>query len=169
MGVKINNQRGHRSLLYLALSDERNFRYDLSMRSAILNGVVGTALVFLVGIRVLGLSPPDLVVCILATQAAALVSLFFILKMERVIFVRQRLINRSLKTWILFLGVYFGVSLLLGRPLREPKTFLWLSVPLMLTTGFAIIVFGPIQDFFVGRNQRRAASLEARKSRKKVF
>jgi hypothetical protein len=133
------------------------------MRTALFNGILGVILVFGVGMRILGLTSGSLVECILATQLGAWVSLFFILRLERVSVVRRKLINRPFKTWILFLSAFFGVSVLAGAPLREFRNFLWLEFPLILTTGFAIIVFGPIQDFLVQRDQRHAALRGARK------
>ena len=51
---------------------------------------------------------------------------------------------------------YTSLMLLLMPALQEWRPFLILFGPLALTTGFSIVVFGPIQDRIVRRAQRKA-------------
>jgi hypothetical protein len=140
------------------LSAGHDFRYNAGMLSAIFNGCLGVTLAFVIGSRVLGLSAGEIGLCILASEISGLLSLLATLRMERVPFLRRYLINRSLKTWALFLCIYFGIILLIAPAMRDWRHWLWMTVPLMLGNGFVILLFGPIQDFLVRRDQRRAAS-----------
>jgi putative effector of murein hydrolase LrgA (UPF0299 family) len=128
------------------------------MRSALFNGTLGATLAWLVGSKVLGLTLSEVGLCLIAAQVGGLLALFVTLKTAKVTFLRKYVVNRSLKTWALLLLVFFGTVALIAPPTRELRNWLWMTIPLVLSTGFCIIVFGPIQDLFVRREQRRAAN-----------
>jgi hypothetical protein len=59
-------------------------------------------------------------------------------------------------TWIVALSVWFGVTVGLAPSLWDPRRALILALPLYMTAGFSIKVYGPVQDWLVARDQRRA-------------
>jgi putative effector of murein hydrolase LrgA (UPF0299 family) len=128
------------------------------MRSALFNGTLGAALAWFVGTKILDLTLADVGLCLIAAQVAGLLALFVTLQTAKVPFLRKNVVNRSLKTWALLLLVFFGTVVLLAPPTRELRNGLWMTIPLVLSTGFCIVLFGPIQDFLVRREQRRAAN-----------
>ena len=89
------------------------------------------------------------------SNAAGLFALLVTLKGERTSWARRVFFGKSRKTWPVFLCLYLAPMLALIPVLRTGMGFLWLFVPLVLSTGYCIIVFGPIQDYLVARAQRR--------------
>ena len=134
------------------------------MRVALMNGVVGLALTFWVGMEFLQMSPDRILLCILAIQISGLITVLTTLQSEQVGWMRRNFLNRSMKTWAFFIGLYLGISMLISPELRKLHTWLWLFVPLLLTNGFTCVFFGPIQDQIVRRRQRRS-QLTAAKAR----
>ena len=124
--------------------------------AAWINGFLGVALTSYVGTQVLGLHWEAPLRCILATNIAGLAALLITLRAEKTPWMRSRVIYRPLWTWVLFLSVYFGTLLGFAPEMRVGRQFAWLILPVILSTGFAILVFGPIQDRLVARAQRRA-------------
>lgn len=125
------------------------------MIAALANGMIGLALALVIGTR-LGFDVSDSLFCIFVSNVAALVSLLTTLQAERTQWLRKHFLNRSLKTWSILLLVYFGIIFYFCPMLRDGRTFLLMAIPLILATGFSILVFGPIQDRIVRRNQKKA-------------
>jgi hypothetical protein len=125
------------------------------MKAALLNGFLGLSLTLGLGVKYLSLGVWDLLLAVLVSNIAALIAVLVTLQAERVPWMVKYFINRSLKTWTFLAIIYFGI--LLGNIpfLRAFEPLLYLSFPLILTSGFAIIVFGPIQDRIVRRQQLR--------------
>lgn len=122
------------------------------MKIAFLNGLIGLGLGLAIGSNTLGLKNTDIFLCVLSSNVAFLIALLLTLQSERVF---KKWLNRSAKTWALVLTLYGSMLIVLAPPLRNLHTLLYLSIPLILSTGFAIMVFGPIQDHLVRRDQRR--------------
>jgi hypothetical protein len=125
------------------------------MIAAVINGSVGVILTIILGTEVLHLNFNDLILCLAASNLAALISVLTTLHAEKVLWIRQRWLNRSAKTWALLVSLYFGILLAASPSLRNIQSLIYLALPLILSTGFAILVFGPIQDFIVRRQQRK--------------
>jgi hypothetical protein len=123
--------------------------------AAWLNGILGLLLALALGIGILEMSWFEILRCILSANLAAAGALMLILKLEATPWVRKKVLTRSLKTWVVFTGVFLGILLALSPALREPRAFGWLILPLILSTGFWILLFGPIQDRLVARRQSR--------------
>ena len=127
----------------------------LCMIVALTNGLIGLGLGLLIGSR-LGLDLGDTIYFVLVSTLAGLVALTTTLQAEKNVWLKKFLLNRSLKTWALLLLIYFGSLLIFCPQLREGQTFLLMAIPLVLTTGFSILLFGPIQDRIVSRSQRNS-------------
>lgn len=126
------------------------------MITALANGIIGVLLSFYIGYTYLDLNLADISACLLAANIAALGSLLVTLKAEKYAWIRKHLLTRAAKAWAFLLVLFFGVLLGLTPVLRETRTLLYLFVPLTLSTGFAILFFGPLQDYFVRRAQKKA-------------
>lgn len=124
--------------------------------SAWINGFIGVFATFMIGTYRLEMTASEIVQCIVASLISGLIAPILILKAEKTPWIRKYVLTRSLKTWAFFVGIYFGVLLALAPSLREVECLTWLAMPLIMSTGFSILVFGPIQDRLVARAQRRS-------------
>jgi putative effector of murein hydrolase LrgA (UPF0299 family) len=97
----------------------------------------------------------EIVISILASNIAALLALLLTLRAEKVRWLVKVWMNRSLKTWSLTVTIYFLTLLSLSPVLRNWSILGPMILPLLLSTGFAMIVFGPIQDQLVRKEQRK--------------
>ena len=125
------------------------------MIAAILNGCIGLALGLAVGKGLLGFTTLDTLGCLFVSNVAALISLVVTLQVELMDQKRKIWFTRSSKTWAFLCLIYFGIVLLLCPLLRDGRNLLILFVPMLLSTGFCILIFGPIQDQLVRRRQRK--------------
>lgn len=123
--------------------------------SAWINGILGTLSAFLIGHFWAGLTPAEVALCLVASNIAGMTALLSTLKAEQTPWIRKIVLTRSIKTWLFFLSLYFGILLAIGHPLRELRVFAWMFVPVVLSTGFTILAFGPFQDWRIARAQRR--------------
>ena len=128
--------------------------YTAHMISALINGTVGLAALLGIGVRILDLSISDLLLAAVISNLGAFLSLIATLMAEKSVFFK-RYLNRSLKTWTLLISLYLGILLSFVPILRDFRTLAFLVLPLVLSAGFAIIAFGPVQDQIVRREQRR--------------
>ncbi len=126
-----------------------------NMTSALLNGLIGLCLSLGIGMRYYDQTWTDIAFTVLASNIAAFISLLATLRAERVTWIRKYLLNRSIKTWSFLTFFYFSILLSLSPTLHSSENFLGLILPLILSTGFAIIGFGPIQDRLVRQEQRK--------------
>jgi hypothetical protein len=126
-----------------------------------MNGLIGLGLTFGIGTGVLNLSTPDLLLCSFVSILAGLISLLLTLQVEKIPAIRKNWLNRSLKTWTFLVSLYGGILLALAPPSRDFNSLKYLIFPLILQTGFSIILFGPIQDELVKRQQRKALRARA--------
>jgi hypothetical protein len=121
------------------------------------NGILGGVAAAWLGSHELGLSTGQIVQCLFATNLAGLLALVVTtLQGARLGRIRSKVMSGALRTWTVFLIVYFGTLVGVGTPLRDGRTFGWLVLPLILHAGFSILLFGPIQDRAMARQQRLA-------------
>ncbi len=118
------------------------------------NGFLGIVLVYGIGSLRLGLTEFDAALCVVASNVSGLVSLLLYSAGGRRPWIRKHILGGPFRTWTLFLAAYFGMMLLMAPTLRDSEHFKWLIIPVIMTTGFTILVFGPIQDRLVARSQR---------------
>ncbi len=116
---------------------------------------LGVVLSWYLGTTVLGWSDVSVFLGIVASNFAGMVALLSTLNLEKTRWIRTHVLRGSLQTWGLFLTLYFGLLLGLTPGLREMHPFLVEIFPLIMTTGFTILIFGPIQDRLVAADQRR--------------
>lgn len=121
---------------------------------ALINGLIGLTLSIYIGTEVLDLSLLSSLNCVLAANIAGFTSLFCTLKAEKNRWIKRYLLNRILKTWIFLVFIFFGILFVVEPNLKNLKTLIYLLLPLILSTGFMIILFGPIQDA-LQRGQRK--------------
>lgn len=125
------------------------------MTSALINGFTGLTLSFWIGVEVFDFSPTEVLFFVLISNIAGLIALLSTLRAEQNSWLKKHLLNHFLKTWSFLAILYFGILLTFCPPLRDPKTLLCLALPLILSYGFGILAFGPIQDAIVRRGQKK--------------
>ena len=125
------------------------------MITALVNGILGVGLVFAVGIGYLDLSLRDGVQAILDSNVAGFFSLFLTLRAERISWMRRWFLSRTLQTCTLLVSCYFGLLLWMAPALRDFRVLMILILPLVLSTGFSILAFSPVQDFLVRQEQQK--------------
>ncbi|MEK6578181.1 MAG: hypothetical protein AABZ55_03055 [Bdellovibrionota bacterium] len=126
------------------------------MRVAFFNGLVGFSATVIVGIRVLGMTLGQILIVWIISLMAGLISLFSTLAAERNHWLKTQILRGSLLTWGFLVVVYFGILLALAPQMRNVDHLVWLSVPLIAGQGWAIMLFGPIQDRIVRRSQTKS-------------
>jgi hypothetical protein len=127
--------------------------------TAWINGFLGLFSSLLIGTQVLGLTPLEVMGSFVASVAAGWVAVFFTLKGERTPWLRKYVMSNSKRTWVVFLSLYFCSVVLLAPPIRDLRVFSWMIIPLILCTGFTIVTFGPLQDRWVARAQRKSRAI----------
>jgi hypothetical protein len=126
------------------------------MTAALINGLLGFALTYAIGTHFLDLSSGEVLLSFLASNVSGFISVLLTLQAERTPWIRKRWLNRSLKTWALIISLYLSIMVALSPALRDFHTLVYLFIPLLLSTGFAILAFGPVQDFLVRKQQRKS-------------
>jgi hypothetical protein len=124
------------------------------MKAALLNGVLGSIIVLLLGNHYLGIEPAGLVGSILAANVAIVITLLSALRVQRSHFWGRQVSFRKSRMWIFASAVFITVLLGVVPFLRDVRIFGALIAPLVLSSGFGILAFGPIQDQIVRRQQR---------------
>lgn len=124
--------------------------------AAWVNGFLGIFASYLVGTKVLSLSTIEVGLSLFASNLGGLIALLVILQLEWQPWIKKNILTRSRRTWPIFLLIYYAVILLLVPVLRDGYRLLCMALPLGLGNGFAILIFGPIQDQLYRRSQRRA-------------
>ncbi len=122
---------------------------------SLVSGFLGLFLSLMIGNFLLDINMIDLLSCVGISNLAAFVALLTTLRIERtLLFLKYTARRRAIKTWIFLAILYFGLLIVFVPMLRNPSTLLIFSIPLVLSTGFSILVFGPIQDRLIWRQQQ---------------
>ena len=127
----------------------------MRMKAALLNGFIGSWLTLWIARGMYDFEISEAILCISISNLAGLVALVSTLQIERSLESLKGWLNRSFVTWTLLVVFYFTILLSLAPLLRNPVILISLLFPLVLSTGFAMILFGPIQDYLVRRQQIR--------------
>ena len=125
------------------------------MVSALFCGTLGWVSGLWIGTHELGLTVLDALQMLTAASVAGFISVVTLTNIQWVPVIKRLFLTNISKTWVVFLSLFSGITYALsprGLGLRE---FGWMALPLMLSTGFIIILFGPIQDRIVRRRQRK--------------
>ena len=129
------------------------------MKIACFLGTLGSLLSILTGIWILDFSLGNACLCILGANAAGMLSLLFTLEWEHGFSFRWSKntsdLRATLHAWIFLSLSYLGSLLTFVPALRSLQAMLVMSLPLLLSLGFCILVFGPIRDTVVRRRQKR--------------
>ncbi len=126
------------------------------MTIAIVNGILGTTLCFILGLGFYDLSPSAIILAIFASNLAGFLSLMITLRAERIRWLRRYVLRQPSFTWFLLVFAYLAILLSVSPEMREPKTLAIFVGPLVLSTGFFIVIFGPIRDALMVRKQLQA-------------
>ena len=136
------------------------------MKTALCTGTLGLILSLFVGTKLLDLNSWEVGLCFVVSNLAFAVALLTTLQAERNLWIKQHVIQGNIRTWSLCCLIYFTLLFTLSFPLWHPKNFLYLIFPLFLSSGFGILLFGPLQDAVVRRAQKAPRrSQQLRKNR----
>lgn len=134
--------------------------YTVQMTVALITGMIGSAVTFIVGVYCFHLSVFDISLSLISSNVAAILSLFITLRSDCFPPPFKGWVTGTPKAWALLISLYFTLLLGMSPPLRDLETILYLSFPLVLSAGFAIIAFGPIRDKMI-RNQQKKSLIRA--------
>lgn len=126
------------------------------MLVAIVTGFVGLAISIFLGLELQLLSLNEILVGVAASNCASFLALILTLRAEKVAWLREKVLTRALASWTLLSTIYFILLFSLAPFLYDFDVMKWLFFPLLLSTGFAIVVFGPVQDHNYRRQQKSA-------------
>lgn len=125
------------------------------MRFALVGGFAGIAMALAVGNWILNLNAQKIALTVFVSIVAGFFTLLLTLSGERSAWAKKCLLRGSLRTWMFFVSFYVAAMLLFAPPVRSPRAFAWMFVPLMFCNGFSVLMFGPVQDRLIRRHQRK--------------
>jgi hypothetical protein len=118
-------------------------------------GLAGLGLSFGVGLYLLRMETWEVIFSIIGSNLSALISLFLVIGLEKKPWFKRKVFTSSLNTWIFFATSYFGFLLLFAPALLDWERLWKMALPLIFSNGFALLVFGVLQDRRVQKNQRK--------------
>ena len=140
---------------------------SVSNKSAWIFAVSGTFLTLLLTRSELSESWQRALELVGISNFAGFTALMMTVQLEVVPVVKKRLLNSTLRTWILMSAIYFSILLGFSPELRSLYHLTIFFLPLLLSTGFMMMVFGPLQDQIVGwRWRKRKEKKSCKRSRK---
>jgi len=132
------------------------------MKVACFLGVLGSFLSLWLGVFVIGFTLRESALCVLGANLSGIFALWVTLEWEHWLGFRwsQRTsdLGGTLNAWIFLSSCYLGSLLLLLPFLRNPYKMLIMTLPLLLSLGFCILVFGPVRDGIVKKRQKKRFS-----------
>lgn len=117
------------------------------MKSAIISGTIGWVLSWYIGTAFVGLTTPEALWTAAAANVAAPIALLMTLWAERRPGAKKGWLRGALRTWALITVLYLSMMVTIAPPLRSVEALAWLFLPNLWSTGFGILVFGPMQDW----------------------
>lgn len=126
------------------------------MLSAIAFAVTGVLATLFIGDHYFGLNYAVLSRTIVVANIVGFLDLIFILNAQNVPFFKKYFIPSISWTWINFVSIFCAATYFLSSDALTIPAFAALLLPLIFSTGFCIIAFGPIQDKIVTARQRKA-------------
>jgi hypothetical protein len=129
------------------------------MTSALINGFIGLGLSLWIGTQALDFSAKDIIYFVVISNFASVISLILTLAAEKNPWLKKTFLNHTLKTWAMLATLYYSILLFFCPLLRSTHALLYLSLPLILSTGFGILAFGPIQDQIVRKGQKKTPEI----------
>ena len=118
-------------------------------------GTLGVFLTYFLCVAHLGLSWKTALLAVLASEVGGFVTLMVVLNLQNIKVIKKWIIPTVSRTWIVFTSIYILVTYAFLPAEIGFRSFLPLIMPLIFSTGFVVILFGPIQDAIVRRGQRK--------------
>jgi uncharacterized membrane protein len=59
------------------------------------------------------------------------------------------------RSWVILVAIYLTILFPAAPQMKNASVFSYLIFPLILTCGFSILIFGPIQDYLISANQKK--------------
>jgi hypothetical protein len=124
------------------------------MIAAFVFGMMGLSVSLWVGITYIGLTAGSVFYLVFVSNITGLISLLSTLQIEKMGWLRRMPVRGTFKAWLILGSLYFGILFGLCPQLRSLRPFMLLAIPLISSSGFSMILFGPIQDCLVSRKKR---------------
>jgi hypothetical protein len=128
------------------------------MKAAFLFATLGTALTWYLATQVLGWDWTFVPRGVFVANLAGFSSLLSTLAMERNPAAKATIVKNTLRTWSFITLYYMGVFCVLLPEMREVRPLAMLFLPLLLTTGIMMPLFGWVQDRLIARVQRLSSA-----------
>lgn len=129
--------------------------YRDKMIVAFVTALIGSLVSLAIGTQWLQCSISDVFYLLLNSNIAALIALIITLRADQFPSPFKEWAAGTPRAWALLVTLYTGILLSLSPILREQEPLFYLFFPLVLSSGFAILAFGPIRDRMVRNSQRR--------------
>ncbi|MFZ9594639.1 MAG: hypothetical protein ACO3A2_01020 [Bdellovibrionia bacterium] len=126
-----------------------------AMTAAFITGLLATVVCLWIGLQNLGLSASTLLQAILVSNGVGLISIFFTLRVIRKLPPLKSGNLGLIRAWMILVSVYLTLFKAFCPSLGSLESFFSLIFPLILTNGFSILIFGPIQDYLVRLEQKK--------------
>ena len=110
------------------------------MKSVLLNLFIGCLLISAFGELKFGLSAAEEAGLVLASNGAGLIALFVYTFLGRYPWTRRHIVGGPGRTWTMFLCDLLGSPPSFAPILRNVTAFGWFVIPVILTTGIAILI-----------------------------
>lgn len=125
------------------------------MTASCVSGIIGSAIVWLLGSRAFDLSPAALIRLCAVANLAGLLAITITVRAERIAWMKRNVLKGGVATWTLLSTIFLSVLCALSPEYREWKVAAVLTFPLIFAAGFSFPVFGWFQDRYVRRARRR--------------
>lgn len=123
------------------------------MITALICGTSGVLAAFWLGINILELPVAAIIQGLFATGLAGFIAVLTVVNGVYVPWVKKYIIVNTFMTWVVFLSIYFGITILFSPRVFTIHDYSVLIGPFMFSTGYIIIIFGPVQDRITRRRQ----------------
>ncbi len=125
------------------------------MKTSAITGVIGLLLSLTLGRFYLNFSPFDIFFFVLSANIACFVSLLGVLQIDQLSFSIKKWLSGTFKAWSILIALYLGILLGLCPALRDTQALAYLILPLIFSSGFSLLAFGPIRDRIVWGRQKK--------------
>jgi magnesium-transporting ATPase (P-type) len=125
------------------------------MVSALFCGTLGWLSGLWIATQKLGLTTEDALQMLAAASVAGFTAVVTLTNIQWIPWVKRIFLTNISKTWVVFLSLFSAITYGLSPRGLSWQAYGWMAFPLVLSTGFIIILFGPIQDRIVRHRQRK--------------
>ena len=124
-------------------------------KSAWVSALCGTFVTLALNSKWLGSDLPRGLWIVVTSNLAGFFALFSTIQLESIPRVKKSLLKNTFLTWLYIASVYFLIVLTLAPELRGLRSLSVFFLPLLMSTGWMLMGFGPLQDKIVRKRWER--------------